>query len=81
VDVLGFSPTVDMRNLKVKLGRCIGRLAMEGVVRLPAGVARPQDLFVKQGVGKYRLGPTRGPYFEGRGGKPAPSVCRLIASV
>ena len=72
VDVLGFSPTVDMRNLKVKLGRCIGRLATEGVVRLPAGVARPQDLFVKQGVGKYRLVLARGPYFEGRGGKPAP---------
>ena len=72
VDVLGFSPTVDMRNLKVKLARCIDRLATEGVVRLPGEATRPQELFVKQGVGKYRLALTRGPYFEGKRGKPAP---------
>jgi len=72
VDVLGFSPSVDMRNLKVKLARCIDRLATEGVVRLPTEATRPQELFVKQGVGKYRLALTRGPYFEGKRGKPAP---------
>ena len=35
VDVLGFASTIDMRNLKVKLARCIQRLAMEGIVQLP----------------------------------------------
>lgn len=72
VDVLGFSPTVDMRNLKVKLARCIDRLATKGVVRLPTEATRPRELFVKQGVGKYRLALTRGPYFEGKRGMPAP---------
>jgi hypothetical protein len=54
------------------LGRCIDRLATEGIVRLPAGATRPQELFVKQGVGKYRLALTRGPYFDRQRGKATP---------
>lgn len=64
VDVLGFAPTIATWNLKVKLARCVQRLAAEGIVRLP--VKHSQDAFVKCGVGRYRLTLHRGPYFEGR---------------
>ncbi len=62
VDVLGFAPTIAMRNLKVKLARCLSRLAGEGIVEL-AG-RQPQDLFVKRGVGEYRVTLRRGQYFD-----------------
>jgi hypothetical protein len=62
VGTLGFAPMIAMRNLKMKLARCIGRLADEGIVEL-AG-RRPQDLFVKRGVGKYAITLRRGPYFN-----------------
>ncbi len=65
VDVLGFSPTIEMPQLKQKLTRCIEELAREGIVRLPTG-RRVQDLFVKRGVGCYAVTLSRGPYFEGK---------------
>ncbi len=71
VDVLGFAPTIDMRNLKVKLSRCMERLAAEGIVRLAQGMTRAQELFVKRGVGQYSVAVARGPYFEGQRGEVA----------
>ena len=71
VDVLGFSPSIGVPNLKMKLARCISRLNNTGIVQLPAGT-RPQDLFVKHGVGKYSVSLTRGPYFSGQRGSKAP---------
>lgn len=65
VDVMGFAPTVEMRDLKIKLARCLERLDQEGIVRIPAGL-RPKDLFVKRGVGSYRMTVARGPYFDGK---------------
>ena len=72
VHSLGFSPTLDMWNLKVKLSRCIERLAVEGVVHLPEGAKRAQDLFVKRGVGSYSIALRRGAHFEGRRGLGTP---------
>ncbi len=71
VDVLGFSPTIDMRNLKIKLARCISRLNDNGIVALPTDT-RPQDLFVKRGVGQYSILLSRGPYFDRQRGLQAP---------
>ena len=65
VDTLGFSSTIEVRNLKMKLARCITRLSQEGIVKLPEGVV-PQDLFVKHGVGKYSITLARGQYFDGQ---------------
>ena len=65
VDVLGIAPTVEMRDLKIKLARCLERLDREGIVRMPAGL-RPKDLFVKRGVGSYSVTVARGPYFDGK---------------
>ncbi len=63
VDALGFSPNIDIRFLKVKLARCIDRLATQRIVQLPEGT-RAQTLFRKQGVGRYSLALARGPYFD-----------------
>ena len=71
IDTLGFSPTIDVFDLKMKLRRCIGRLADEGIVTVPAGV-QPKDLFVKHGVGRYTVALQRGPYFDGRRANKAP---------
>ena len=70
VDVLGFAPTIDLWNLKVKLVRCIRRLAAEGIVRVHQG--RTQDVLVKRGVGRYSVTLHRGPYFDNRRAAAAP---------
>jgi hypothetical protein len=62
IDTLGFAPTIAVPNLKAKLARCVGRLADEGIVQLTGRRAR--DLFVKRGVGEYRITLHRGPYFD-----------------
>ena len=64
VNVLGFSPTVDVRWLKVKLARCIERLSEIGVVALPPGLTRIQDLYEKKAKGSYAIQLRRGPYFD-----------------
>ncbi len=74
VDALGFAPTVEMRDLKIKLARCLERLNREGIVQIPAG-RRAKDLFVKRGVGSYSVTVTRGPYFDGK----QAGVARLAA--
>jgi hypothetical protein len=64
VAVLGFSPSVEVCFLKVKLAHCIERLAAEGVVQLPGTISSARELFAKQGVGRYDVMVRRGPYFE-----------------
>lgn len=71
VDTLGFSPTIEVRNLKLKLARCITRLSEEGIVQLPEGT-HPKDLFRKHGVGRYSIKLLRGPYFDGQRANKAP---------
>lgn len=61
VDVLGFSGTIGMQQLKQKLGRCLMRLAADGIVRLPENL---RDVFTKHGVGRYSVRLARGEYFE-----------------
>ena len=68
VNVLGFAPTIETRNLKVKLGQCASRLAEHGVVKRPES----GGWFVKKGVGQYSVRFQRGAYFE----RPAPEVPR-----
>ena len=63
VNVLGFAPTVDVRDLKIKLTRAVERLVAHGVVAAPeAGGAG--GLFEKKGVGSYTVRLRRGAYFE-----------------
>jgi hypothetical protein len=70
VDGLGFAPTIDMRNLKIKLRRCLERLAEQNIVCDPDASTEP--LFRKQGVSRYSVTLTRGPYFEGERCAPTP---------
>jgi hypothetical protein len=63
VNVLGFAPSIDVRNLKVKLGQCIRRLSERGIIGLPPGTG-PAGLFEKKGVGVYSVRFQRGCYFE-----------------
>jgi hypothetical protein len=62
VNVLGFSPSIGIRDLKVKLGRCAERLVAAGVVATPGG--RTRDFFEKKGVGSYTMRFRRGSYFD-----------------
>ncbi len=71
VDTLGFSSKIDVFDLKMKLRRCILRLADEGIIALPPGV-KPNDLFTKHGVGQYTLVLQRGLYFDGQRTNKAP---------
>jgi hypothetical protein len=68
VNVLGFSPSIGTRDLKVKLGRCAERLVASGVVVAPEGGTR--DFFEKKGVGSYTMRFRRGAYFDK---KPTPA--------
>ena len=69
VHVLGFSSTLVMRDLKVKLARAAQRLVDLEVLALPAGTARVQELFTKKGTGSYAVRFQRGSYFS-RGPSP-----------
>lgn len=64
VHVLGFSPSVKMYDLKIKLLRSVGKLLALGVLRLPPAVSSPKALFEKKGTGSYAIRFARGPYFE-----------------
>ena len=69
VNVVGFSPSVDTRNLKLKLLRCFERLEELMVVK-------PFDrnkVFEKKARGEYAVLLERGPYFERRSA-PADTV-------
>ncbi len=60
--VLGFAPSLATRDLKVKVKRCVQRLAEHGVVTLTEGLSpiRP----ARNGTEVVQL--TRGPYFDRR---------------
>jgi hypothetical protein len=60
VNVLGFSPSIDIRNLKAKLKRCVMALAQERIVCLPV----PDNFFEKRAKGEYSIRLHRGEYFE-----------------
>jgi hypothetical protein len=69
VNVLGFAPSIGIRDLKVKLGRSAERLAAAEVVAAPEGGTA--DFFEKKGVGSYTMRFRRGAYF---GKKPMVAV-------
>jgi hypothetical protein len=72
--VIGFSPTLDVKYMKVKVARAVGRLVEVGVL------ATYGDLFRKHGKGDYSLTLARGPYFDRRpgvGGGPSPEPALL----
>ena len=62
--VLGFSPTLDTRNMKVKVAAVVTRLVELGVL------APCADLFQKKKKGQYSLVLGKGPYFDRRSGSP-----------
>lgn len=64
VNVLGFAPSIEMRDLKIKLARCIDRLASLGIVSPPGGEDGVKGVFEKKGVGVYAVRLRRGPYFD-----------------
>ena len=80
VDVLGFAETTEMRNLKVKVGRCIERLLAIGALQLPPGVTTAKGLFVKNGTGSYAVQFLRGPYFERKSDGEAPPTAPALLS-
>jgi hypothetical protein len=64
VNVLGFAPSIDMRDLKIKLARSIDRLVAHGIVAAPEGPRGARGLFEKKGVGRYTVRFRRGTYFD-----------------
>ncbi len=56
VDVLGFAPTLETRDLKAKLRRCLARLTDLAVIS--------ESEIVKVAVGNYRVRVARGTYFD-----------------
>jgi len=60
IDVLGFAPSIAMRNLKQKLKRAIERLAEHGLIQLPSG-ATTKDLFIERDDGGCLVRLRRGP--------------------
>lgn len=71
INTLGFSSTMSVPELKARVVRCANRLLAEGIIALPPGAGRPQDLFRKRGVGEYSIAFNRGAYFDGVAAKPA----------
>jgi len=64
VNVLGFAPSLDIRDLKIKIARCAERLEALGILAAPEGDRGARGLFEKKGVGSYAIRFRRGPYFE-----------------
>jgi hypothetical protein len=58
--VLGFAPTLDTRNMKIKIARTVSTLVEFGVF------GTCDELFRKRGKGDYSLTLSRGPYFDRR---------------
>lgn len=61
--VMGFAEGISVRNLKMKLTRCIQKLLDLGLLAMPAEAARPQDLYRKKAKGSYAVQLHRGPQF------------------
>ena len=66
VNLLGFAPSLDIRDLKVKIGRCAERLEAQGIVAPADGAlgTNVKGRFEKKGVGAYVVRFRRGPYFD-----------------
>lgn len=64
IHVLGFSPDVPVADLKIKLVRSLEKLLAHQVIRLPAGVSSPKQLYAKKGTGSYSVVLERGHYFD-----------------
>ena len=78
VHVLGFSADVPVADLKIKLTRCLEKLLTHQIIRLPAGVLHPKQLFERKGTGSYCVALERGQYFEQDA--PAPASNRTADS-
>jgi len=80
VNVAGFSSSIPVADLKIKLCRCAEKLLARRVIRLPDAVTTPKHLFRKRSKGKYDIRLCRGPYFDhparfGARGKAHGSPC------
>lgn len=64
VDVLGFSPSMEMSHLKRKVTRCVENLLRIQFLCLPSNVETPKSLFVKKRKGVYSIRLYRGPAFN-----------------
>ena len=60
VEVMGFSPTIDTRNLKRKVARCVQTLVQFHLVEFPLGSEASGQLFQKAAKGTYKLRLRRG---------------------
>jgi len=78
VQLLGFAPSIETRDLKVKLARCADRLAEHGIIALPEGKSSAKGLFEKKGVGAYAVRFLRGAYFSDS--RPSHPASRIIES-
>jgi len=61
---LGFSASHEPRQLKRKLTRCMDKLLAHGILRLPLGASRANDLFARRARGQYSVQFHRGPHFD-----------------
>lgn len=64
VHVLGFSATIEMRDLKIKLVRCMEKLLSAGVLTLPGHTTTCKQLITKKAKGCYAVQFHRGSYFD-----------------
>lgn len=64
VNTLGFSASIPVADLKIKLRRCLEKLLDQGFLALPPGVETATELFVKRGKGRYAVTCIRGPQFD-----------------
>lgn len=64
VATLGFSVTMPVKDLKLRLIRCAERLLEAGIIRLPPEASSVRDLMSKRGVGQYTVTFHRGIYFD-----------------
>lgn len=64
VNVLGFAASMQPRDMKIKVARCVDRLVEAGIVVPPEAGDGKRGLFEKKGVGSYSLKLRRGSYFE-----------------
>ncbi len=64
VNVLGYSDSLQTKQLKSKLSRLLKALVDLHVIALPAGCKTPSDLIAKQEKGRYAVQFFRGRYFD-----------------
>ncbi|MCA9078025.1 MAG: hypothetical protein KDA93_23550 [Planctomycetaceae bacterium] len=64
IDVLGFSPSLETKSIKRKLGRCVEELLDHQIVQMGLGQSRVQDCFAKRQKGLHMLQLYRGDGFD-----------------